>query len=328
MTVAHETERDDQALALMRRARELIPRGEWEGASAALEQAAALHEAAGRVYDRARCLQLAATLRRSAGDAENARLLADRAAAVAPEDPQLAVSIATEQAEAAFAESRYRDAVSAWSRAIEQAREAGLKADGLSALLRRRAAALVSAGEVEPASRDYDEAFRLLEASQGRETAGFVRTEQADLLFQYGHADRAAQVLDALDAGSGPHLLAETLVMRARLAHAAGRIDDAIECASRAREAALKAVAPVSYFAAGVELAEAYEARLDRINAYGALATAWATLNDLLGEGVARSWVEPVLICYQIQWGEQAFLDAKRDYEARRRAVMDARRNE
>jgi len=325
VTVAHETDRDDQALALMRRAHELIPRGEWEGASAALEQAAALHEAAGRAYDRARCLQLAATLRRSAGDAVNARLLADRAATAAPQDQQLAISIAAEQAETAFAESRYRDAVSAWSRAIGQAREAGLKADGLSAMLRRRAAARVSAGEVEPALRDYDEAFRLLESSRGRETAGFVRTEQADLLFQYGHADHAALVLDAIDAGSGPHLLAEMSVMRARLARAAGRIDDAIECASRAREAALEAIAPVSYFAASVELAEGYAARLDRTNSYGALATAWATLSDVLGEGVARSWVEPVLICYQIQWGEQAFLEAKRNYEARRRAARDAK---
>jgi len=322
VTVAAETERDDRALELMQRAHELIPRGEWDAAALALEQAATLHQETGRAYDRARCLQLAATLRRSAGDAEHARLLVERAAAVAPEDDQLAVSIAAEQAETAFAEGRFADAVAAWDRAIDIAREAGAKADGLSAMLRRRAAARISAGEVEPASLDFDEACRLLEQSRGKVTAGFVRAEQANLLLQYGHADRACQVLDALKTSPDPHLLADVLVVRARLARRGGRIDEAADFAARARDAALETVAPVSYFAASVELAEASEARLDRTQAYGTLATAWATLGDVLGEGVARSWVEPVLASYRIKWGEPAFLQAKREYEARRRAAI------
>ena len=56
----------DPAETLAQRALSLIPRGDWAGAAAALEQAAALHAQAKRTYDDARCLQLAATLRRLA----------------------------------------------------------------------------------------------------------------------------------------------------------------------------------------------------------------------------------------------------------------------
>lgn len=318
-----EAERDARAFALMQSAHQLIAQGEWEQAAVALEEAAALHRAAGRPYDEARCLQLAATLRRSAGDPQRARLLAERAAAVAPADQPLAVSIAAEQAETAFAEGRHQDSVAAWTRAIELARQAAEKPGGLSAMLRRRAAAYLAMRQIEPASRDFDEAYRLLP----KELAGFVRAEQAGLLAQYGYVQEAEHALEGIEADSNPHLRAEMLVMRARLARAGGRTDEALVHAGRARDDALQAVAPLSYFAASVEMAEAFEARGDRTNAYGTLATAWATLGDLLGEDVAGSWIEPILLAYQLKWSEEAFLQAKRQYEASRRSEIDARPN-
>ena len=90
-------------------------------------------------------------------------------------------------------------------------------------------------------------------------------------------------------------LRAEILVQRARLARGAGDIAVARTHATAAHDAALAAVAPVPYFAASVELAEALDAAGLRVDAYTALATAWGTLSDLLGSEVARSWVEPCL---------------------------------
>ncbi|HZD49526.1 MAG TPA: hypothetical protein VE178_12360, partial [Silvibacterium sp.] len=78
----------------MQTANSLIPQGKWPEAAEALEEAAWLHAEAGRSYDQSRCLQLAATLRRSSGHLEQARSLIERAADPAHEDQPLAISIA------------------------------------------------------------------------------------------------------------------------------------------------------------------------------------------------------------------------------------------
>ncbi len=320
-------ELDDRAHALMQAAATLMPQGEWEEAADNLEQAAQLHARAGRSYDEARCLQLAATLRRSGGNAEKARPLAERAAAVAPADLTLEVSISAEMAETAFAEGRYQDAASAWTEAIDKAQKAGLKADGMSAMWRRRAAACMACGQIRQASDNFDEAYQLLVTTRGNETAAFVRVEQAELLREHGQVDESERVISSVEASlkdlqANPHLLAELQVLRARLALAAGKPDQAIDYSRRARDAALQAVAPVSYFAASAALAEAYEAQGDYQAAYGTLAMAWATLSDLLGDDVASSWIEPCLLGYKLRWGDSVFQETKIAYETRRRTTL------
>src|SRR5262249_47285912 len=146
VTVMAEQSRDERAHALMQSAARLVPEGRWEQAASALEEAAALHRESGRGYDHARCLQLAASLRRSSGDPEADRKLVEDAAHAAPLDAPLALSIAAEQGETAFAEGRLAESLSAWTDAIDKAAPAGLKPEGRSALLRRRAAILVSLG--------------------------------------------------------------------------------------------------------------------------------------------------------------------------------------
>ncbi|MBI2753362.1 MAG: hypothetical protein HYX46_07590 [Betaproteobacteria bacterium] len=321
---ALDTSRDNQAWELMQSAHRFVEAGEWPRAAAALEQAAAIHKEAGRDYDQARCLQLAASLRRSAGDPARARLLIERAAAAAPEDLPLAVSIATERAEAASLEGRHPDAVRLWDEAIAKARQAEAKPENLSALLRRRAKSRLALHELQPAAADFDEAAALLDPR----LAAFVRTEQAELLLRDGHAEEAARTLDGIDTSGDAHLRAEALVLRARAARTSGRFAEALDFAADARDAALEAVAPVSYFAAALELAASFEAQGDVVNCYGTLATAWATLGDVLGQGVASSWVEPVLLTYQVKWGNDAFAATRQEYEARRRAAKPEAPNE
>ena len=82
----------------------------------------------------------------------------------------------------------------------------------------------------------------------------------------------------------------------------------------------LAAVAPVSYLAAAALLAQLHDAAGERVVAYGVLATAWATLGDLLGADVAASWVRPLLLALSLQWGDAAFAEAKARHDAQRRA--------
>jgi tetratricopeptide (TPR) repeat protein len=316
--------RDDAALELMNSAAELAPKGEWLEAATRLEQAAALHAEAGRDYDEARCLQMAATLRRSGGQLAGAGLLIERARAIEPDDERLRLSILAEQAEIAFAGGKLDDAIVVWSAALELAPRAGLLGDGTSALLRRRAAALVAVDRLPEAATDFDAARRLLADEHGAQLGGFVRTEQARLLLDHGQIAEAERVLSQLadELGAPPadqHLLSELLVARARIARAGGHTEEALATADEARAAALAAVAPVAYFSASVELAEAQGALDLRAEAYGTLATALVTLGDVVGLDAARSWVEPVLIALRVGWGGAAFDAAKADYERRRR---------
>ncbi len=229
--------------------------------------------------------------------------------------------IAAEEAETASSQGRDSDAAAAWTTALDRARSAGLKADGVSAMLRRRAAAYVGLDRIEDAGRDYDEAYRLTDVEHGSDVAGFVRIEQARALLDSGHAAEAERVVSVLDPlNASEHLLAEIFVLRAKLERQHGHADKAISYATRARTAALAAVAPLSYFAASAELADILQWRGERTQAYGILATTLATLSDVLGKEVARSWVLPIVSAYQALWGGQSFNDAKSQYESERRA--------
>ncbi len=315
---------DDEAYGRMQLAVSLITQGSWKEAASALEKAARLHAHAGRSYDEARCLQLAASLHRSAGETEKGRGLIEEAGQIAQPDDILAVSIAAERAETAWVEGRYQDAVTDWTMAIDTAQTAGLAAGGLSAMLRRRAAASVKLGRIEDLLRDYDEACRVIAPSQGIEVVHLIRIEEATALCEQGWVNEAEQVLtrlklDFVDHSASSHVMAELLTLRARMARVSGQYEAAVEMARRSRDAALQAVVPVSYFAANVELAESLSAMGDLSTAYGTLATAWVTLSDLLGKDVAASWVEPCLLGYKIRWGDEVFQKAKATYETQRR---------
>jgi hypothetical protein len=308
----------DPAERLMRGALSLIPQGDWAGAAATLEQAASLHAQAKRTYDEARCLQLAATLRRASGDAASSRMLTERAAAVATVDLPLAVSILAERAEALAAQGEHRQAAETWTECLEKARQARLAPPGLIGLLRRRAAVYIGVGELSRAAADFAESCGLAD----ERVAGFLRAEQARLLLDHGYAAEAASALLAADVAD-PHLRAEILTLQARMARESGDAATARDRALTARAAALEAVAPVAYFAASVELAEALDAAGLRVDAYTALATAWGTLSDLLGRDLANSWVEPCLLAFRLRWSDAAFAEAKAAHDARRRTEQE-----
>lgn len=313
---------ESKAATLLRNAQARIAEGEWEQAAAELETAAGLHAQAGCTYDQARCLQLAATLRRASGTPERARQLLEEASAIAPSDQPLAVSIAAERAQIAHDEGRHTDAIASWTEALDHGKSAGLGSDGRVALLRGRAASLLAIGRLADAAADFAEAFQLLESTHGLATACFLLTEQAGLLLQSGHrseAERVAQDVEGRAPVHDAHLRADILLLRARLARARGDSTSVLEYGGKARRAALEAVAPVSYFGACAELAAAYDQRGDFDSAYLVLATAWGTLSDVIGTEASSAWVEPVLAGYRIVWGADKFARVKAAHDQARR---------
>lgn len=308
---------ETRAEALMRAALPLMASGAWEEAAASLEQAASLHAAAGRAADEARCLQLAATLRRASGDLAASRALGERAIAAAPGDVPLAVAHLAERATGEAARGEHARAVADFTSALEGARQIGLAADAQIALLRARAASQIALGALAAADADVAAAGQLADSR----IRDFLRAEQAKLLLDAGHPVEAARALPPANVPDA-QLRAEILVQQARLDAVAGDARKAIADARAARAAAREALAPVPYFAAGVVLAQALDARGDHGGAYATLATTWGTLSDLLGPDVARSWVEPILLALRLVWGDAEFAAVKQRYDARRRAEL------
>ena len=207
----------DQAETLMRAALPLIASGEWAEAAASLEQAARLHAAHGFTDDQARCLQLAATLRRSAGEPLAAQLLTASAAVAAPGNLPLAVASEAERGMSAAAQGRHAEAATFFGESLRKARAAGLSAEVQIALLRAAAASHIALDALPQAEADFAAACALADARIG----GFLRTEHARLLLDAGHATEAARVLPSDDGGGDTQLRAEILVQRARLARTA-----------------------------------------------------------------------------------------------------------
>ncbi len=304
---------------LLQSALSRVSSGDFGQAASLAEEAASLHGQAGRTLDQALCLQLAAALRLAAGDSESCRALSEHAAQVAPESLPVAVASLAVQGEAAAAQGRYRQAAEIFTASLQNTSAAGLPTSSRIALLRRRGACRIAAGEYTAADSDFAQASDLASPR----IAAFLRTEQSRLLLDAGEAEAAAGVLPEPDL-SDLQLLAEVEAQKARLARVAGDFEGIRLHAIAARYAALRAVAPVPYFTAGVELAEALDLLGRRSEAYATLTTTWGTLSDLLGSNVARSWVEPCLLALRLRWGDAPFNDIKQAHDAQRRAERQA----
>ena len=173
--------------------------------------------------------------------------------------------------------------------------------------------------------RDLETAHDLLMRSGDPATALRTLIEQATAL---RHADRPADAEPIVDRAmdlaehAGDHAaLADLHLLVA--ARALDRRDAEVSMASAqtAREHALAGNAPTSYIGAAHAIAQLAEAAGDRLGAYEALATGWATLADLLGSEVGRMSFEPKLKEARERWGGPAFDEIKKTYEANRQST-------
>jgi tetratricopeptide (TPR) repeat protein len=305
--------------SLLQNALSQISGGDFARAAKLAEEVANLHGQAGRTLDQALALQVAGALQLASADAESSRALSQHAARIVPENLPVTVASLAVQAEAAATQGRYCRAVENFTASLDSARAAGIPSSSQVALLRRRAACRIAIGDYAAADGDFTAACQLASAR----IASFLRAEQSRLLFDAGQLDASASVLPEPNM-SDAQLIAEIEAQKARLARATGDTERSREHAIAARSAALSVVAPVPYFTASVELAEALDALGRRADSYSVLATTWASLSDLLGSGVARSWIEPCMLAMRLRWGDTPFNTVKQAHDARRRAEPGA----
>jgi hypothetical protein len=320
--------RDDVALAeiLATHASVLLQHVRIGEACVALEEATGLHHAAGRTVDEARCLSMTATLSRFGGLLDEAQSRAQQALELVGASGPVAVSAYTELGETALARGDGTASATAFAAALDAGASAGMGAAARGALLRKRAVALVNAGQHEAAVHDLETAHDIFMEIGDRASALRTLIEQATTLHYAAQATRSVALIQHIVAQAtqtGDHAaLADIQLLAAAQAFERGDAVAALAAASIAREEALQAVVPSTYFSAAVAISRAANALGDNLEAYSALATAWATLADVIGDEAAQSWVSPVLSALQTEWGEQGFAAVRAEHDEQRRAAL------
>lgn len=311
-------------------AQHALQRGDWRCAARELERAAEMARIEGDARRAAHCLQMAAALHRARGEGVEALTAAGRASKVAGRDPRARFAASAELGEALIAQGEFERAAATYRQALADAAVIGLPAWARATVLRRLAEADAGRGALAEAWQGYDAAAQEMDRVSDALAAAWIHVEHANCARESGALEHAWQLAGRpellLLAGEDPHLASERLLLIARLALDNRRFADAAEPARLARARALEAVAPLSYYAAAVALAEAFEGMGSHTDAYAALATAWATLGDVLGRDVAESWVAPILEAYRMKWGGEGFAKAKAQHDARRKAAIRSAR--
>jgi tetratricopeptide (TPR) repeat protein len=322
---------DDLAEALALHANALIQTGQFGSAQVDLDEAATIHRERGRLYDDARCTQMAGALCRMAGHLGEAKKRANRVLELSQSKGALAVSAYTELGEIALVEKNNVAATQAFSAALATGEDIGQVDSARAALLRKRATALTAMKQYQDAVHDLETAHELLMRSGDRATATRALIEVATALRYAGQfSDAEATVRRAMKLAEPVNdhaALADLHLLVA--ARALDQRDAAAALASTlaAREHALAGNAPSAYIGAAHVIAELSEAAGNRLQAYEALATGWATLGDLLGSEVARLSFEPKLRDARARWGPMAFDEIKNAYDAQRRSATREHEN-
>lgn len=312
--------------ALRRRADGRIQLGRFPGALVEVDEAARIHADRGEVGEQARCLHLAATTARLAGDLDGAVVRARAAIDLCGDEGPVAVSAWTELGETAFARQANEEAGRCLELAVQRAEAAGMLPRFLAALHRRRGQAWAAAGQHVHAAACL-QAGRILAEGAGEEPIALrLRIEEAGAWLNAGQLDHAALIID--DAGrmagrlGDDAALADLELLRSTVALHRGHVADALAAARSARALALQAVHPVAYTAAAVAMGELCDALGDRVGAYEALAVGWVTLGDLLGPDAGKATFAPKLQEKVQRWGQDEFVRVRDAYEARRRAAQ------
>jgi len=288
-----------------------------------LAVADALEEAAGIWSDmhfgerQGSCFLLATSCRRLAGDLEGAKQ--NLAIAMAAEFPKkIKNGFDVEWCEQELANGRCDSAYDGFTRVLGELAEdldSFLKAQ----LYQRRAAAAMACQWWVEAAEDF------LHVSTIFEQRGFHNDAEAAAL-------AAASALMTVQPETAERIISELYktvpedgASAARRGLVGGKVamqigDDilALKRFDEARQGALDVVDAVSYFAAAISASRAAEHLGDFETAYARLATAWASLSDLLDNDTAAKMIKPELEGLRERLGIDDFTAAKNQYEKRR----------
>lgn len=306
------------AEALVAHAERLTAEGRFVDAIAALDEAAVLH---GDGELAATCTHWAATLARAAGDLAGADERARRARRLAAPGSDAALAAATELAEVELRRGHPSQAAEWLTTGIEETE--GLAPGARGTLLRKRAAARAGFGRLAEAADDAAAAARLLDEAGAPLDALAAGLEEVSARWQANqrlHArTRLGELRSTAEQAGASGILADAAVLDAAMALDEGDPDRALDAARRARDLALDAVAPLTYLSAAVTISELADQRGDRVGAYRSLATAWATLGDLMGRDAAAQAVTPRLEALRDRWGPATFAEVKAEHDEQRR---------
>ena len=300
----------------------LVDAGRLDDALSALDGLATEQRERGDGIAESRTMRQAAGLSRAVGDNRGALRRARRAVACAGDDRDEYAVALVELGESLLAIGDNMTAAKAFADATSVEGSAGFDTAGRIALLRKRAQALAAAGRIDDASDALDDARALAITVEDDESELRLLVEIATLLVgeQRPGWQRALDIArDAAEHAGDDGAIADVAMLTASTALDAGDLPTALDAAEQARAAALKSVNPAAYVGSSLALALAAEQLRDRLRAYTALATGWATLGDLLGAEAAREVFEPQLAAMRVRWGAEEFGRVKAEHDALRR---------
>lgn len=307
-----------QAEALESGARQLLAQADLAGAATRLQEAADLWREINSDDRAASCLLLAASTWRLAGVLDAGTAVVEQATALTM-PPELARGFELERAEQALARGHSAQAHALMESFLNQ--HGGHLEPLLRAQVLQRKAAAATAAHLWPqAASDLSAAAELLQTAGHAADAEAARLAGASVL-AHGDALAAESAWDELvelPAADGSAAARRGLV-GGHIALLRGDLPAAVQRFDAARQGALDARDALSYLAAAQHAADVL-VELDLAQqAYARLATAWATLGDLLGREAGADLARPALLRLRERLGEQAFVRVREGYEAARR---------
>jgi tetratricopeptide (TPR) repeat protein len=300
----------------------LVDAGRLDEALSALDRLATEQRERGDGIAESRTMRQAAGLSRALGDNKGALRRARRAVACSGDDRDEHAVALVELGESLLAIGDNMTAAKAFADATSVEGAAGFDSAGQIALLRKRAQALAAAGRVDDATDALDDARALAITIDDDESELRLLVEIATLLVGEHRPgwDRALDIAREAALQSGDDTaVADVAMLTASTALDAGDLPVALDAAEQARAAALRSVNPAAYVGSSLAIAMAAEQSGDRLRAYTALATGWATLGDLLGAEAARDVFEPQVAAMRDRWGAEEFGRVKDEHDAIRR---------
>lgn len=312
---------DGHVDALLAQANQAAVAGSFARAGRLFDQVATAERGRGRAEAASTALRYASCMYRFCGRPDDAVERARRATRSVRPDSPVRVAALVELGEGLRQAGRGRHAVAAYRQALDEGADLG--GDQQAAIHRRIAAILM--GSDRTAGLEELEAARVLHARAGNDAeAAAVAVEAATVLVDGSDpvAAQAALVASrtAASAIGDDRSLAQLNLLEAAQALRAGDPDGALDHLRDARRHSLAGTDPIDYLAAAVAIAELEDQQGDRVSAYRSLATAWATIGDLLGRDAAASAIEPRLLELRERWGTDEFAAVKQAHDDARRA--------
>jgi len=236
---------------------------------------------------------------------------------------RLLQGFAVEACEQDLVNGRPHSALAGFSRIVDPS--AGqLEPQVRSQLLQRRAAAAIACQRFSQAAADLLHASRIIFGGGRDADAEACALAAAGVLAEHDVA-AAERIMTEVSARAPADGAAATRrgMVGGRVAMAAGNAALALKRFDQARQGALDVGDPISYLAAAVEASRAAEAIGELKTAYARLATAWASIADVLGREEAVRMVGPELANLRHRLGAQRFATVKQDHENERVRARD-----